>query len=167
MSERMIEDGAVVGITYILTDAETGKVLDRNAGAEPYAFLHGTGHVLKGLETGLTGLTEGSDFDLTLEPIDGYGERKGPGPQSVKRSEFRRDVQMREGMRFKAKNSDGDEVPLWVTKVAGSRIYVDTEHPLVGKRLRFVGNVAMVREATDSEREHGHAHGMTGEGHNH
>ena len=167
MSDRIIEDGVVVGITYILTDAETGKVLDRNAGGEPFAFLHGTGSVLKGLEVGLAGMTEGDSFDLTLAPVDAYGERKGPGPQAVKRSEFRRDIPIREGMRFKAENSNGEEVALWITKVAGSRIYVDNEHPLTGKTLRFTGEVVMVREATESETEHGHSHGLTGEGHHH
>ena len=167
MSERTIQDGDIVAITYELTDAETGKVLDRNAGGEPFAFLHGKGQVLKGLEAGLTGQPEGHPFDLTLQPADAYGERKGPGPQAVKRSEFRRDIAIREGMRFKAENSKGEEVPLWITKVAGSRVYVDSEHPLTGKTLRFVGEVVLVRDATEEELAHGHAHGLTGEGHHH
>jgi FKBP-type peptidyl-prolyl cis-trans isomerase SlyD len=162
MSDRIVEDGAIVGITYLLTDVETGKVLDQNAGGEPFAFLSGKGQILKGLAAGLEGMAEGSEFDLTLEPADGYGERKGPGPQAVKRREFRRDVHMTEGMRFKHNNSKGVEVVLWVTKIAGSRIYVDTEHPLTGKTRRFTGKVALVRDATEEEIAHGHAHGVHG-----
>ncbi len=162
MSDRTIEDGAIVGITYTLTDVDNGKVLDRNAGGEPFAFLSGQGQVLKGLEAGLNGMAVGTEFDLTLEPADAYGERTGPGPQAVKRREFRKDVHMREGMRFKHNNSKGEEVILWVTKIAGSRIYVDTEHPLTGKTLRFTGKVELVRDATEEELAHGHAHGVHG-----
>lgn len=155
MSDRTIEDGVIVGISYILTDCETGKILDRNAGGEPFAYLSGKGQVLKGLEAGLSGMTVGTEFDLTLDPCDAYGERKGPGPQAVKRREFRKDIRMREGMRFKHNNSKGEEVVLWVTNIAGSRVYVDTEHPLTGKTLRFTGKVEMIRDASEDEVAHG------------
>lgn len=165
MSERTISVGDVVGITYTLTDADSGEELDRISASEPFAYLHGTGSVVRGLEAGLTGLSVGSAFDLTLEPVDAYGERKGPGPQVVKRSEFRRDAPIRAGMRFTMKSSAGVEVALWVTKVAGSRVYVDSEHPLVGRRVRYAGQVALVRDASEVERQHGHAHGPHGHDH--
>ena len=162
MSDKTIEDGVIVGITYVLTDADTGEALEKTPETEPFAYLHGAGSAMPGLETGLAGKSEGDAFDLTLEAADGYGERTGPGPQMVKRSQFRRDIPIREGMRFKAPNSAGEDVNLWVTKVAGSRIYIDSEHPLVGRRLHFVGTVALVRDATEVEVQHGHAHGLHG-----
>lgn len=167
MSERTITDGDVVGISYVLTDADSGETLDQNAGGVPFAYLHGSGTIVKGLEAELAGKSEGYAFDVTLAPADAYGERKGPGPQAVKRSQFRRDIPLREGMRFKVENSNGEEVPLWITKVAGSRVYVDSEHPMVGRSLRFVGEVHVIRAATEEEVAHGHAHGIEGHAHHH
>jgi FKBP-type peptidyl-prolyl cis-trans isomerase SlyD len=163
--ERAIGDGDVVVIRYTLTEADSGEVLDRSGDATPFAYLHGHGNIVPGLEAALAGRSVGHAFDLTLEPADAYGERKGPGPQPVPRREFRKDVHLAPGMRFKAKGSSGEEVPLWVIKVAGSRVYVDREHPLVGKRLRFVGEVLSVRDSDEHERAHGHAHGPDGHAH--
>jgi FKBP-type peptidyl-prolyl cis-trans isomerase SlyD len=40
-------------------------------------------------------------------------------------------------------------------------------HPLAGKTLEFEIEVIDVREATEEERAHGHAHGPDGHGHDH
>lgn len=155
---NLIEQDAVVTLTYVLTDADTGEELDRTTADRAFGYLHGHQNIVKGLEAALAGKAVGHAFDVTLEAADAYGERTGPGPQAVKRSQFRRDARLEKGMRFKAKGSDGKEVILFVTDVRGSRVYVDSEHPMVGRRLRFVGTVDAIRDAEPVEIEHGHAH---------
>ena len=159
MSER-VEDGKVVLIRYTLTNA-VGKVLDQT-GDGVFAYLHGKGNVVPGLERALTGAAIGDALDVTLTPDEGYGVRSGPGPQAVPRKEFRRDADLAPGMAFRAKGSDGQEVTLYIAKVQGSKVWVDTHHPLAGETLRFQVEVVGVREPTWEEAAHGHAHGPTG-----
>jgi FKBP-type peptidyl-prolyl cis-trans isomerase SlyD len=163
---NVVADQQVVVIHYTLTDADTGETIEKT-GTEGLVYLHGAGTLLPAFEAQLAGKAEGAPFTITLPPADGYGERKGPGPQAIKRSELRKDAYIAPGMRFKAKGSNGQEVALWVVKVAGSRVWVDTEHPLVGKALTWNGTVTKVRPATDEERAHGHAHGVDGHAHAH
>ena len=44
-------------------------------------------------------------------------------------------------------------------------IVVDANHPLAGQRLHFHVDVRSIREATEAELTHGHAH--EGDGHHH
>jgi FKBP-type peptidyl-prolyl cis-trans isomerase SlyD len=49
-----------------------------------------------------------------------------------------------------------------VQKVGMSVVDVDLNHPMAGKTLHFAVDVVDVREATEEERAHGHAHGDGG-----
>ena len=51
---------------------------------------------------------------------------------------------------------------LYVTKVQGSKVWVDRNHPLAGQTLTFDVEVVDVRDPTFEESQHGHAHGATG-----
>ena len=54
--------------------------------------------------------------------------------------------------------------PVTVVKVGGKVIDVDTNHPLAGQTLQFKVRITNVREATDQEIAHRHAHA---DGHDH
>lgn len=163
MSDLPVQPGVVVALSYTLTDADSGEQLERRNPSSPAVMLMREGVFPPGLEAAITALAEGDDFDVTIEPAEAFGERTGTGPVVVKRSEFPRDMKLHDHMPFRAESSDGKEVVMWVVKVAGSRVYVDHEHPLVGRRVRYVGRVERVREPTASELAHGHAHGIDGD----
>jgi FKBP-type peptidyl-prolyl cis-trans isomerase SlyD len=67
-------------------------------------------------------------------------------------------------MVFTAQGQNGP-VQLTVAKVEGDDITVDPNHPLAGKTLNFSGSVIEVRDATQEELAHGHAHGPGGHHH--
>ena len=52
-----------------------------------------------------------------------------------------------------------------VLKVGLKTVDVDANHPLAGLRLRFEMRVMEVRDASDEEKAHGHAHGPGGHEH--
>ena len=56
---------------------------------------------------------------------------------------------------------DGDR-PVTVLKVGMSVVDVDVNHPLAGKTLTFDIEMVDVREPTQDELAHGHAHGADG-----
>ena len=49
-----IAPNTVVSIDYTLTN-DAGEVLDTSKGAEPLAYIHGTGQIISGLENALAG----------------------------------------------------------------------------------------------------------------
>jgi FKBP-type peptidyl-prolyl cis-trans isomerase SlyD len=159
-----VADGAVVAIGYVLTD-DSGKVLD--ATDQPHLYLHGRGGILPGLERALTGKKAGDHVSVDLTPEQAYGTPSGPGPQPVPRKEFRRDRELFPGMAFRAQGTEGQEITLYITKVLGSKVWVDRNHPLAGKALHFEVDVLLIREATWEEAQHGHVHGLDGVMHEH
>ena len=52
-----------------------------------------------------------------------------------------------------------------ITGFDGDQVLVDQNHPLAGQELFFQVTIAGVRDATQEERDHGHAHGAGGHHH--
>jgi FKBP-type peptidyl-prolyl cis-trans isomerase SlyD len=61
------------------------------------------------------------------------------------------------GMQFQTEGPAGVQV-IVVTEVNGDDITIDANHPLAGKTLNFDVNIEDVRDATQEEIDHGHAH---------
>ena len=162
-----ISDNKVVQFFYTLSEAN-GTLTESNRGEEPMAYLHGHGGMIPAIETALEGKAAGDSLELTLSPDQAYGERqegqqlrvpmkhlqglpKGsrawkPGMVAV--------VQTEQGMR-----------QVTVVKPGLKMVTVDTNHPLAGKTLNYSIEVVSVRDATDEEIAHGHAHGVGGHHH--
>jgi len=164
--EAVVASGKVVLIHYTLKD-DDGNVLDQSKPDAPLPYLHGAGNIVVGLENGLAGLAVGDSFDVTVAAKDGYGERQTSGPQAVPKKEFPKGANLSPGMAFRAQASDGKEVVLFITKIEGAYVYVDSDHPLAGKTLHFTGSVDRIREANENEKAHGHPHGPDGTHHHH
>ncbi|MBA2321415.1 MAG: peptidylprolyl isomerase [Deltaproteobacteria bacterium] len=156
-----VEAGKVAILTFQIR-TEAGKTLI-DTGSEPFAYLHGRGGLVPGLEKALEGKEAGEEISVVLTPEEGYGLKSGPGPQPVPRSEFRRDVAIQPGVAFRVAGTDGEEITLYVTKVLGSKVWVDRNHPFAGETLHIDARVLGVRDATYEEAQHGHAHGITGQ----
>ena len=157
-----IANQTVVTIDYTLTD-EKGEVLDSSKGEEPLIYVHGSGSIIPGLENALAGKSVGDSMQLTIAPIDGYGERDEELVQAVPRERFPGAL-VEVGMRFHAQGSDGSQV-VTVVAVDDSHVTVDANHPLAGMTLAFDVTVLEVRDATADELEHGHVHGKGGHEH--
>jgi FKBP-type peptidyl-prolyl cis-trans isomerase SlyD len=159
-----VSEGQVTILHYSLT-GDDGAVIETTRGEAPVAVLVGHGHLVPGLERAITGRSVGERFEVVVPPADGYGERTSPGAQPVSRREFPRDARLVEGMPLRLRGADGEPTIVWVTKVQGSQVWIDVDHPLAGKTLHFDVEVIATRPATDDELAHGHAHGAEGHGH--
>ena len=154
----------VVTVEYTLTD-DQGEVLDTSAGQEPLAYLHGVGQIVPGLERALTGKSEGDTLDLTVEPVDAYGEHDPELVQGVPRSQFDAVDDLEVGVQLEASGPDGDHM-VTVVALDGDEVLLDGNHPLAGLTLHFDVKVIGVRDATLEELKHGHPHGP-GDHHHH
>jgi len=153
----LIGDNLVVSMHYKLTDDE-GNVLDSSEGSEPLGYLHGAGNIIPGLEKALTGKTEGDSLQVKVEPAEGYGEIIPELIQTVERAAFEGVESIEVDMTFEAQGPDGSVQHIVVKEVDGDEITIDGNHPLAGIALNFDVEIVSVREATEEETAHGHAH---------
>ncbi len=158
-----IEDNRVATLNYILKDDE-GNIID-SAEDGSFAYLHGAANIIPGLEHALLGKSAGDEFSIAIKPEQGYGERNEDMTQVVPRNMFDTDEDIKVGMQFHAESPDGQPLSVTVTNVSDSEVTVDGNHPLAGVNLNFEIKILEIREATEEELEHGHAHGVGG--HNH
>lgn len=149
----------VVSIHYTLTDND-GKVLDSSSGRDPLNYLHGHGNLIKGMENGLEGKKKGDKFDLKVSPEEGYGVKSEKMVQQVPMKAFGTQ-KVEKGMQFQTNNGQ----VVTVTDVGTESVTVDANHPLAGVELNFKVEVMEVREATQTEKDHGHVHGPGGHDH--
>lgn len=153
----------VVSIDYTLT-SDDGEVIDTSDGAEPLAYLHGAGGIIPGLEKELDGKEVGDELKVAVSAEDGYGVRNEALQQEVPREQFAGIDDLELGMQFQVDSESGPMV-ITVVDIADDSVMVDGNHPLAGVNLNFDVTVKEVREATQEEIDHGHAHGPHGHEH--
>ena len=152
-----IAKNKVIFIDYTLTDAQ-GTELDSSHGREPFAYIHGIGNIIPGLESALEGKSKGDQVNAVIPPENAYGTRDETLVQQLPRSQFDTDQDIQVGMQFQAMSEAGPRVVTVVT-VDADNVTVDANHPLAGVTLHFDVTVKDIREATGEELDHGHAHG--------
>ncbi len=154
----------VVAIDYTLTD-DDGETIDSSLEADPLHYLHGEGNLIPGLESELEGKSIGDRFQVSIEPADGYGERDDELEQVLSRENFSEIDDLEVGMQFRAPTDDDEEVIVTVVELDDDTVTIDGNHELAGLTLHFDVTVRDIRDATDEEIEHGHAHGPGGHSH--
>ncbi|WP_166837996.1 FKBP-type peptidyl-prolyl cis-trans isomerase [Rheinheimera pleomorphica] len=159
-----ISNNSVVQFHYTLTDAQTGKQIESSHGSHPLLYLHGHQQMLPALEQALTGKAAGDKLDLTLTPQQAYGERDENAIQSIQVKHLLGAKKWQPGMTAVVQTEHGQR-QVTIVKVGMFKADVDTNHPLAGKTLQFAIDVLAVREASEEEIAHGHAHGEGGHHH--
>ena len=152
-----IANNCVVAFHYTLTD-DDGNEIDSSKGKEPLAYLHGHSGIIPGLERELEGKVVGDAMKVTVEPTDGYGEMNPELVQAVPREAFQGVDNIEVGMQFQAQGQGGQVQMVVVREVSDESVTVDANHPLAGQTLHFDVSIEDVREATEEEVSHGHAH---------
>ncbi len=151
-----VSENKVVSFHYTLKN-DAGEVLDSSKGRDPLTYLHGAGNIIPGLEKALEGKDAGDHVDVSIAPEEAYGNRNDALVQSVPRSAFEGVDEILPGMQFQAQTPNGMQI-LTVMKVEDDVVVVDGNHPLAGETLHFSVDITDVREATEEELAHGHAH---------
>jgi FKBP-type peptidyl-prolyl cis-trans isomerase SlyD len=159
-----IENNKVVSFLYHLRDAE-GTALEESEPGLPLAYLHGHNNLLPALEEALTGRSAGDRFSVTLPPEKAYGPLV---PGKTQRIPIKHIVnppkRLLPDMIIHVQTEQGP-IPAKVIKVGKFMVDVDLNHPFAGKTLEFQVEVVSVRDATEDEIAHGHAHGDGGHHH--
>jgi len=162
-----ISPNSVVALTYELhtTNEEGQQVFVEKADEQnPLVFLYGVGMMLPKFEEHLTGLKTGDEYAFELSAEDGYGTIDPGAFADLPKTMFTEaGAELPNvGDVIPLQDNNGNQFRAGVTAVHEDTISVDLNHPMAGKNLVFNGVILNVREATQDELAHGHAHGADG-----
>ena len=158
-----IKKGDTVRAHYTGT-LDDGTVFDSSRERDPLEFVLGKGMLIPGFEAAVEGREVGETVTVTIAPEDAYGLRVEEAVQTVPREAFAQIPDLAVGMQLHGESPQGP-MSVVVKEVNDDSVVVDANHPLAGETLHFAVKIDSVREATESELAHGHAHG--GDGHHH
>jgi FKBP-type peptidyl-prolyl cis-trans isomerase SlyD len=152
-----VTSGQVVSMEYTLR--VDGRVVDSSAGGDPLEYLHGAANIIPGLERELEGMSVGESKSVTVSPADGYGMVDEESFMDAPRDQFPADMPLKPGLEMELTLPDGERAYARVESVEGDIVHLNMNHPLAGKELHFEVKVIGLRDATEEELDHGHAHG--------
>jgi FKBP-type peptidyl-prolyl cis-trans isomerase SlyD len=152
-----IGEKSVVTFHYTLTNSN-GEELDSSASRDPMKYLHGASNIVPGLEKEMEGKSSGDKLKVEVQPEEGYGEVNPQMIQKVPHSAFEGVPEIKPGMQFQTQGPGGETQHITVKEVTGDEVIVDGNHPLAGQVLHFDVTIEDVREASEEELSHGHAH---------
>ncbi len=158
-----IEKDKVVYFHYTLSD-DKGEAFETSNGSHPMTYLHGHGNILPALESEMAGKQAGDQFQVTLTPEQGYGQRNENAQQRIPIKHLMQKTKLRPGMAVKVNTEHGPR-DVVIVKVGKFNVDVDTNHPLAGKTITFDIAIEDVRDAEAEELAHGHVHGVGGHHH--
>ena len=148
----------LLAVHYQLYSIENGEktLIEQTSREHPFQFISGFGVSLEALEKQVYYLGKGTQFNFTLKPEEAFGEYIPEGVHKLERSMFEI------GGKFDAQNvypgaiitltdTEQNRFMARVVKVEADGVTVDTNHPMAGKTLNFIGEMIENRPATDDE----------------
>ncbi len=165
-----VEKNKVVTVHYTLTEnTETGEQIESTFGQEPLSFIFGIGSMIPEFEKNLQGLKVGDTFSFGVKAKDGYGEFDENAIVDIPKNIFMVDGTISDvlqvGNIVPMRDQEGHRLDGVVLEIEEENVKMDFNHPMAGVDLWFTGEVKVVRDATQEEIAHGHAHGEGGHHH--
>ncbi len=152
----------VLSFHYVLTDS-TGREIDSSKGRGAMSYMEGAQQIIPGLEKELGILKKGDKKKILVLAAEAYGLRDEKKVIQVPRHKLP-SQEIKIGDQFAG--GEGPHAPVFtVTRLAQDTVTLDGNHSLAGMDLTFDVELTDVREATQEEISHGHAHGEHGHSH--
>jgi len=149
-----IEKGDFVELKY--TGYANGKLFDSNIPEElkkidssiapkKVIVVVGEEMVVKGLDNALIGKEIGKEYEIIIQPKDGFGERKRDYVKTIPLAAFKeKNVNPYPGMVLTL-----DNIMVRIITVSGARVVTDFNNPLSGKVLHY--KFIITRKVTDEK----------------
>ncbi len=153
MSNDTITDGKYVELTYKVIDQKSGAVLTQVE--YPLGYVHGVNEILApAVMQELEGHRQGDVIEVPIDCNEIYGKRD----ESLVITDRIENVpeEYREvGTAILMENDRGQTKTFLVTRVDRRTVTIDGNNPLCEREVIFRLEIALVREASEEEREHG------------
>ena len=169
-----IQNQMVCSLEYVLHVEENGQMnlVDQSTPEHPLTFLMGVGQLLPKFEENLMGKIVGDKVSFSINAEDGYGVSNSEDIVAIPKENFNHpdtgqfdaDI-VKVGEFIPLQDQDGNPFNGKVVSIENEMVTIDFNHPLADKTLNFDVTVLEVREATQEELDHGHAHGLGGHQH--
>ncbi len=164
MTELTVKENMVASVHYTGTLPDSGEVFDSSEGREPLSFLVGHKQMIPGFEEEIMGAKVGEKKEFILSSERAYGDRDENAVQQIAREQFTQleeEAKLEVGMQLVAQGQEGP-MPFIISELSDDMVTADFNHALAGQALKFNVEIVDLREATDDEQAHGHAHGADG-----
>jgi len=152
MADSLMND-KVGSIAYQLIVDDV--VVDEVPAEQPIEYLHGYDNLVPGLEQALEGKGAGDEFEVTLQPEDGFGEYDEDDRDEVSIEDFAGFDTIEAGMEVELIDELGDFFEAVIHEVREDTVILDFNPPFAGKVLTYRVIVGGVREATEEELQMG------------
>jgi FKBP-type peptidyl-prolyl cis-trans isomerase SlyD len=148
MTEEKVARNKVVYVTYSIID-QSGNVFEQSD--VPVGYVHGGNSPLfEKIEKTLDGHRVGDQVEVSLNPSEGFG----PHDPNLT---FTDDIEnvphefRRIGAEVELQNEQGESMMFRVSRISDGKLTVDANHALAGQTVKFVVNVANIRDASMDE----------------
>ena len=159
-----VENNKVVSFHYQLSETN-GALIEQTSPEQPAIYLHGHQNILPAMEEAFSGRKAGESFQIQLSAAQAYGEKKPDQQQRVPMKHLVQGKQrLKVGQVVQVNTADG-QYDARIIKVGKFNVDIDSNHPLAGIDLTFDIEIVDLRDATDEEKTHRHAHGPGGHQH--
>jgi len=133
---QQVKSGDTVKVHYHGKLAD-GTTFDSSEGREPLEFEVGSGSVITGFDSGVTGMTVGEKKTVTIPVDEAYGQKQEDLYMEFPRDRFPADVIPEAGMQLNMSNGQGQDFPVIIKEVNEDSVILDANHPLAGEDLTF------------------------------
>jgi peptidylprolyl isomerase len=113
-----------------------GSTFDSSAGREPLEFTVGSGQVIPGFESAVSGMRPGDERTITIPAAEAYGAHRDELVIEVERARLPNDLDPAVGQQLQL-SQEGQSFMVRVTGVNAEHITLDANHPLAGEDLTF------------------------------
>jgi FKBP-type peptidyl-prolyl cis-trans isomerase 2 len=133
---QQVKSGDTVRVHYHgkLTD---GTTFDSSEGREPLEFEVGSGNVIAGFDSGVTGMQVGEKKTVNIPVDEAYGQIQDDLLMEFPLDRFPSDMKPEVGMQLNMSNGAGQNFPVVIREVREDSVVLDANHPLAGEDLTF------------------------------
>jgi FKBP-type peptidyl-prolyl cis-trans isomerase 2 len=133
---QQVKSGDTVKVHYHgkLTD---GSTFDSSEGREPLEFEVGSGQVIPGFDSGVTGMEVGEKKTINIPVDEAYGQKQDDLVMEFPKDRFPADMVPEVGMQLNMSNGAGQNFPVVIREINEDTVLLDANHPLAGEELVF------------------------------
>lgn len=123
---------------------EDGSIFESTIAEDLFEFVLGEGRVMSGVEHAVFGMSEGETKTVTVPPEKAYGHYDNSAWTTVEKTKIPSGIEPEIGMMLSVQTKQGEIKKVMVTDISEKTVTLDSNHPLVGKKLIFEIHLEMV-----------------------
>ena len=114
-----------------------GETFDSSTGREPLEFEVGSGMVIVGFDSGVTGMNVGDKKTLNIPFDQAYGPKNPDMLIEMPKDRFPKDLDLEVGLPLMMSDGSGQNFQVIVAQIKDDVVVLDANHPLAGQDLIF------------------------------